>query len=659
MSNNRIKMPLSVYVLYHKDYKDGVEVYTEIYHLLCRDAEQPLTDGIDIPVFLRTGGNGETIPDIEFDQSTKTAIFLLVDETMYFCSLWKNYIEKLAGAVNNDVKIYPIALFKHAFDIDTTISKNQFIKLITYSIKENLEEFKTRIFDNLIRFIKNKEKEKLKLFISHSKNDNDNLGEIKAKELRDYLRADTKLDSFFDSNDIIDGYDFDAQIKNKVENSLLIILKSNSYSEREWCRIETLAGKKHQVPCIVVSLIDGIVKRNFPYMGNTPLIRFDNNWSEIINLLLRTALNQYYQKQLLTRIKEILNSDDYSVLPFAPELLSFCIIKDMKKVLYPEPPLGKEEIDFLKLYDDSLILRTPMQTFSDFSKSLKSKKIAISISDSDDIKLYGGTDVLIRDITIELSRHILISGGTLVYGGDLRKQGFTELFSELSCQYGQLEKSDRNIKYFTNYFAWPIYLNLDTSQRTEYEYSRVAIEKVDAPEECLPDNRKSFLAPTTLENKYLWAKSLTKMRYQMEKSVNARIILGGRTYDFKGKYAGIIEEFIISKELEHPIYLLGGFGGVSKIIVDILEKKITDKDYFFKQAQKDLSYSDFFEYYNLQSTNDKINYQTIFDNILKGGISGLNNGLSETDNKILFRTTNVLEIVAFVLKGLNNKLKIK
>lgn len=654
---HKIKMPLSIYVLFHSKYNDGLEVYTEIYHLLCRNPEQPLTNGIDIPVFLKTENDRHEIPEIDFEDSDKTAILLLVDELMYCCPIWKKYIDSLItlSKSNDNIKLYPIALFKFAFDIDKELAKNQFISLETYSIIDNWNKFQLRIFDNLIRLIKNQDKNKLKLFISHSKKDVPiNTGELKAKELRDYLRADTKLNSFFDANDIVDGYDFERQIKQNVEESLMIILESNSYSEREWCRIETLAGKTNKVPTVVVNLIDGIVKRTFPYLGNVPRIKHDNNWNEIINLLLKTALNQYYQEQLLEKINNQIAGNPYTILPVSPELLSFHLIKGSEKVLYPEPPLGSEEINFLKLYEDKIEFRTPIQAFSDAALNLKNKQIAISISESEDIMSFGGADALIRDITIEISRHILIAGAKLVYGGDLRSQGFTELFKDLSCQYGQLEKSDNTTKYFTNYFAWPISLNLTQAQKTEFKYSRVNTVIVEAPSECPSDKMQEFLPPTSPENNFLWAKSLTKMREQMEDNINARILLGGRISGFKGKYPGIIEEFIISKKHNHPIFLLGGFGGASKVIADIIEGE--DGSYLKKQTQKDSSYEDLIKYYNSQNSSNPIDYDEIIALIKKDGIWGLNNGLDEDENKILFHSTNVLEIVALVLKGLNSKL---
>ena len=651
---DHIKMPLSIYVLFHSKYSDGLKVYTDIYHLLCRNPEQPLTDGIDIPVFLRTGNQDTPIPEIDFEQSDKTALLLLVDESMYCCPTWRIYIDSLISSskANENIKIYPIALFKYAFDIDKELAKSQFISLKTHSIADNWDEFQLRIFDNLNRLIKNQGKNKLKLFISHSKKDIPiRTGELKAKELRDYLRSDTKLDSFFDANDIFDGYDFEKQIKQNVKESLMIILESNTYSEREWCRIEALSGKTNKVPTVVVNLIDGIVKRTFPYLGNVPRIMYDNNWNEIVNLLLKTALNQYYQEQLLDKINKQITGNPYTILPIAPELLSFYLIKSAKKVLYPEPPLGSEEINFLKSYKNKIVFRTPIQAFSDAAINLKNKQIAISISEPEDIQSFGGGDALIRDITIEISRHILIAGAKLVYGGDLRSQGFTELFRDLSCQYGQLEKSDNTTKYFTNYFAWPISLNLTEVQKVELKYSRVDTKIVEAPDECPIDKIQEFLSPTTPENNFLWEKSLTKMREQMESNVNARIILGGRTSRFKGKYPGIIEEFIISRKHNHPIYLLGGFGGASKVIADIIEGG--DGSYLKKQTQKDSTYKELIEYYNSIDRVNPIDYDEIIALIKKEGIAGLNNGLIEDENKILFHSTNVLEIVALVLKGLN------
>ena len=52
--------PLSVYVLYHVDNKEGREIYERLYKLLCRDADDPFFDGLDIPVYFCTGSDTKT-----------------------------------------------------------------------------------------------------------------------------------------------------------------------------------------------------------------------------------------------------------------------------------------------------------------------------------------------------------------------------------------------------------------------------------------------------------------------------------------------------------------------------------------------------------------------------------------------------------------------
>lgn len=45
----------------------------------------------------------------------------------------------------------------------------------------------------------------------------------------------------------------------------------------------------------------------------------------------------------------------------------------------------------------------------------------------------------------------------------------------------------------------------------------------------------SFLAPDTVDNWYVWSKSLSKMRYEMIKNCDARICAGGRKVGYKEK----------------------------------------------------------------------------------------------------------------------------
>ena len=61
----------------------------------------------------------------------------------------------------------------------------------------------------------------------------------------------------------------------------------------------------------------------------------------------------------------------------------------------------------------------------------------------------------------------------------------------------------------------------------------------------------------------------------------------------------------------------------------------------------------FLTYYN-DNNSDKIDYSSIKEQITN---YTFNNGLTPEENDILFHTTNILEIVSLILKGLNNIFK--
>ena len=637
--------PLSVYVLYHSDNKEGCEIYDRLYKLLCRDAGDPFFDGLDIPVYYSCGTDAKAINSVDYSRAENTVILLLIDQKMYISDAWRKFVKDIPNTRN--VWLCPISQYQYAFDFSERIEYQQFISLKTYSILANWQEFKTRLFDYLIRSLSLAPNKKLKIFISHSKRDKDNLGRVNAENLRDYLRKETKGDSFYDVNDIVDGFRFDKQIESAIKDSLLIVLFTNTYSSREWCRRELLTAKKHKIPAIAVFMVNGDIDRVFPYIGNIPSTIYNGDWRPVLNLLFRTALDQYHELLLLGKLSDA----ETSVLPFSPEAFSLSIVDEAKKkVLYPEPPLGPEEIEILQAIRSDTKFYTPMQYLAK-DVDLKGKKVAISVSESDDFESLGLGQPILRDLTVELSRHILIAKGRMVYGGDLRQEGYTELFKDLSYQYGQYEKTDSSHIYFDNYLAWPITTKLTEDIVADYAHNRVNLVKVAHAVECDGVvNLAEFLPPVGDSNLYLWGQSLTKMRETMEAAVYARIIVGGRTRGFKGKMAGLLEEFKIARNNHHPIYLIGGFGGIAGMLCATLRKEKSSSD-FFEEACKHDYYESLYKYY--EAKGQPIDYSWI-DGLTE---EDLNNGLSLEQNKTLFTTTNVMEIVLLILQGLSNTQK--
>lgn len=642
---DNFKTPLAIVVAYDKQFTGGLSIYEDLYHLLCRNANEPLIDGLDIPVYFQTNQEDGIIYDVRKTiNADKVVVLLLVDLYMFNSSAWTNYINELVNDDKNGVvKVLPVALCQYAFDINHELGKQQYIRLKSYDIRACWQEFLIRFYDDLIRTVCDSQ-EKLQLFISHTKKDEDRLGIEKANELKAYLRADTKLNSFYDANDILDGYSFGDQIKENLKKSLLVILETSTYSDREWCRIEAIVGKENHVPTVVVSLFNGLIPRTFPYLGNTPKIRFGGNWDEVICLLLRTALDKYYEERYLENFSQA-NS---KVIPMMPEFINIGKVDGVNQILYPEPPLGNEELEVVKRQFPTITFNTPSQIFS-ASRFLEGKNVAISISESPDSSILGIGKAMFEDLSVELARHLLVSGAHLVYGGDLRPGGFTELFKDLAYQYGIYEKDKTLKNYFTNYLAWPIYVGMAPATHGEYKSCRVQCQNATIPDTIPADLHGQMVPPSTVENLYYWAESLKAMRLEMESNIDARIILGGRVAGFKGYMPGLYEEAIIAANCKHPIFLLGGFGGAASRLIKLLKGE-TSSEKLFEECCSQHLYQKFVTY--LAKEKEEMNFKAL--DVFFYNMDVLKNGLSKEDNEQLFVTTNVTEIIALILKGLRS-----
>lgn len=106
-------------------------------------------------------------------------------------------------------------------------------------------------------------------------------------------------------------------------------------------------------------------------------------------------------------------------------------------------------------------------------------------------------------------------------------------------------------------------------------------------------------------------------------------------------------------ENEIPIYLIGGFGGVAKKIVDLLSDNIP-KEFCVEHQSKNSSFQTLYEYYKTKGEEDEINYEKINRLFIEKGLDGLNNGLSVEENKILFESKNIYEIVYLIFQGIVN-----
>jgi hypothetical protein len=286
---------------------------------------------------------------------------------------------------------------------------------------------------------------------------------------------------------------------------------------------------------------------------------------------------------------------------------------------------------------------------------LKDWTVGVSISDSPDLQQLGMGGVHLQDALVEFARYLLACGASLAYGGDLRKKGFTEILFDLVETHNLSGVQPFN--RIVNFLAWPIHLRLTDEQQAELK--RVAdFHPIGPPDDLGLDTIKA-VDPDSTPNRYIWARCLTAMREEMNALTHARLFLGGEYQPGKylGKYPGLVEEASLALRDKKPVFLMGGFGGCTKAIIDAL---VGDQTEVLTAAfqMSDSGYADLVELYNERipelsdPTQGPVDYEELVRFFRSQGIEGLNNGLGEADNQRLFETPYIPEMISLVLKGL-------
>lgn len=392
-----MKYPLNIHVVWHPDSEIGKEIAEYIYSTFCRDYKKPLSRGIGIPVYFRFFKGKDNKPlEIDCSKSEKTAIVLLIDEEYFMDDDFRSYTSDLLKLVNEDVRIFPISLFDKAYSINPELSKIQFINAQRFlnqkldftndfDFNRALTKIKSELLHDCARLLmdfhptqQDKEKHRInspvKLFLSHAKKD----GEKITISFKQFIEKNLKLDVFFDTVDVADGYGFAEQFETEIKHSALVVFHTDEYSDREWCRREVIIAKRYKSPIVVAHKIKDGEKRAFPYLGNMPTCVIHDDSEEegelsfvrIIILTLTQVLNNLYQLKLLNNYIELHNDDckEFKVITSPPELFNFLDIKKHTEkhnskplvILYPDPPLGIEELNILNELDSEVEFLTPV-----------------------------------------------------------------------------------------------------------------------------------------------------------------------------------------------------------------------------------------------------------------------------------------------------------
>src|ERR1035437_10153831 len=337
------KPRLVLRVIWSAEFPNGSEFARHIYSRLCRDSERPASRGLGIPVYFHTGAipAAANLPGaLDLDAAETTVVIILIDTSIRADQAWRDCVRDIEGQVTGTGRRHlflPIACEDRVL---TVVDKTNCIRLYNVEPKDRPDRLTAALTHELARLLLargtdittpdfgtlGKSYAPLKLFISHSKHGRE--GTVIATEIRDYGHQHLPVATFYDSNDIAAGSNFEKEIQANVADSAMLVVQANTYSDREWCRKEVLFAKKYGCPALIINAVTIGEDRLFPYLGNAPTIRwpFDSahRCEAAIDAALREVLrNVHFLEHVKTLKLAGLLPETCVQIGTAPEMLTY------------------------------------------------------------------------------------------------------------------------------------------------------------------------------------------------------------------------------------------------------------------------------------------------------------------------------------------------
>ncbi len=605
---------------------------------------------------------------------------------------WRNYIESICRMREENPKsaaVFPCLLDRHATDgtvLGEMLGKYQ---RIAGSPPDPDGETKASLrcrdlSQGISQFLSGNEDRRLNVFISYTNQETPDAGNTAAGLVETVRRVieDTRLSKFFSPSDLQPGREWEKELREKAGSSALLALRTDLYPSREWCQREISVAKREGMPVITMDALDAGEERGSFLMDHVPRVPVgktgEGGWRKpdvyrALNLLVDECL----KRELWIRQRALSENDPRLEVawwaPHAPEPLTLVewLGKPEKeipasgskvlRILHPDPPLGPEEklvlgqVLSLGRPGGELDIMTPRLLAARGgcdaepdperkrvlpSDALSGIRLGISVSGSPDLGRLGLLESHFRLALGEIARCVLLGGGTLGYGGHLDPEGYTAFLVKELQRYGS---RDRPLRVF---LAWPEHRKLSVSEiGKQKELLGLCGEIVcldvdgakidpfkDRPEEAVEETDEAATRS-----------GLTAMRGHMAENTDGRIFLGGRRAGFQGDMPGLVEEAIMAVEKGQPVYLAGGFGGVT---LDMVRALGADDGSILPTGAEEPARRDERLVRGLEKLADAHS---------RTGRKGLDNGLTGSENGKLAVTHRPSEIAALVSLGLGRR----
>ena len=359
--------PFILYVAWHPGYVKGAAIAERLHHHYGSHRYRNIVGGAGVTVLFRsTNAPGSATPlPIEWGEADATAVVLLVDDMLASDPDWVQYIHGLVGeaeAKGFGARVFPVAMATGVLNIGLDVQalrwdhwvgsdderEQQLLREITCEFSRMLRHQLGQLQhpdtpDALGTYLKN-----VRVFLSHSKHDEH--GTPVAEAIRDWLHGNSSLSSFLDVYDIPAGLTFAAVMDHTIQSGVLLAIRTDTYSSRQWCRHEVIEAKRYNIPMLVVDCLETVDERALPYLGNVPVIRMNPNLRNRIEQVAGLLLDEVFKDFLWRCRVERLRQSHPQVLFMArpPEMISLSSLPHStgereRLIVYPDPPLSTEE----------------------------------------------------------------------------------------------------------------------------------------------------------------------------------------------------------------------------------------------------------------------------------------------------------------------------
>jgi hypothetical protein len=665
---------LVVYVLWRASSANGPgepapadeaeELAEAIYAWLFQDPKNATLRGLGIPVRFRSvPKNGEKSGQprsIKLDGAQYSVVVPIINDAMVLDPAWRDYLCNLHRDIERAGRrhlILPVALSAQAYRLDRDIARINAVKLFHLGRDERKQALLSAVTHEVCRHMLQLSPSAkdigstdiapgpVRVFLSHAKRDGAGIAEALLRGIQQQF----PVQPFFDTRDIPPGWDFVNELEGQVERSAMIAVRSDAYGSRPWCRREMSIAKKSGCAIVVVDAVTSGEDRSFPYMGNVPTIRWDpkgpDRSREVIDLALREVLRVVYTGE---QMRLELGHPPPPGIKYATRPPEAAFIApnwspppgEDTTLLYPDPPLTEDETQVIQRIYPRLHLMTPTQRrarMTAHTSVLEDMPIGLSISESPDLRERGFSYDHTKHIFHELVRHLLAAGADVYFGGNFKRDGYTLSLMDLVREH-RTEGHDIGGRII-NFVAWPYYVDVSTADEAD-GYPDLQIQRIEPPPEVTAKQqsrtyvrRLSSVTGSPLvdvEANEVLRRCMTAMRVRLNQAVKARVLLGGVVEKRENKHAGLAEEAFLALDSGMPVYLMGGLGGATEKIIEVLN-----------------------------GGDPPESFEVFGEKLIKlregrSLASMLQNGLSDAQNERLFNTEHVGEMVSLVLTGLAN-----